>query len=284
MPRNASLAPNDWALGREERLAYIARIQGYMEKAVHEGKTNLSWINPNPEYIGALRRFVTRILSPRTAAKPNNFLRLMHESIPRLAWFGAINPLSQTLLKLTSPGVPDIYRGQELFDFSLVDPDNRRPVDFATIEKYLKELEGRKASPELCRELLENWTDGRVKLWTTHRALQKRCEARSLFRHGDYTSLAAEGERKEHVVAFARRHKQSMALVAVPRLLFTMLNGEPRLPRAEDWSDTRLQLPTELSGRAITNALTGERVKVQDNGDLLCSEVFASFPVALLID
>jgi len=284
MPGIASLAPNDWVLGREERLAYIARIQQYMEKAVHEGKINLSWINPNPEYTGSLRRFVARILSPGTAAKPNNFLRLMHEFIPRVAWFGAINSLSQTLLKLTAPGVPDIYQGQEIFDFSLVDPDNRRPVDFATIERYLNDLEGREASPELCRELLESWTDGRVKLWTTHRALQKRSAARSLFRHGDYTSLAVDGERKEHVVAFMRRHEQSTALVAVPRLVFTMLNGEPRLPRAEDWADTRLQGPPELSGRTMTNTLTGENVKVQDNGELLCSEVFASFPVALLID
>jgi (1->4)-alpha-D-glucan 1-alpha-D-glucosylmutase len=284
MPRNASLAPNEWVLGREERLAYIARIQQYMEKAVQEGKINLSWINPNSEYTGVLRRFVARILSPGTAAKPNNFLRLMYEFIPRLAWFGAMNSLSQTLLKLTSPGVPDIYQGQELFDFSLVDPDNRRPVDFGTIKKYLSGLAGREASPELCRELLESWTDGRLKLWTTHRVLQKRGDARSLFRHGDYASLAVEGERSENIVAFVRRHKQRTALVAAPRLLFTMLKGEPRLPRAEDWADTRLHVPRELSGRAMTNAFTGESMKVQDNGDLLCSEVLAGFPVALLID
>jgi (1->4)-alpha-D-glucan 1-alpha-D-glucosylmutase len=255
-----------------------------MEKAVQEGKINLSWINPNSEYTGVLRRFVARILSPGTAAKPNNFLRLMYEFIPRLAWFGAMNSLSQTLLKLTSPGVPDIYQGQELFDFSLVDPDNRRPVDFGTIKKYLSGLAGREASPELCRELLESWTDGRLKLWTTHRVLQKRGDARSLFRHGDYASLAVEGERSENIVAFVRRHKQRTALVAAPRLLFTMLKGEPRLPRAEDWADTRLHVPRELSGRAMTNAFTGESMKVQDNGDLLCSEVLAGFPVALLID
>lgn len=283
MPSNATLAPNDWALGREERLAYIARIQDYMQKAVHEGKINLSWINPHQEYSDALRRFVARILSPGTEAKPNNFLRLMHEFVPRLAWFGVLNSLGQTLLKLTSPGVPDVYQGQELFDFSLVDPDNRRAVDFAIAEKYLDELDHRGASPELCRELLAQWTDGRLKLWTTHRALRMRGEARELFRQGDYAAVGVEGERREHVVAFARRYQQSAALVAVPRLNFTLLNGEPRLARAEDWGDTRLRVPQGFSGRQFQNALTGESVTIQNNGELLCSEVFASFPVALLI-
>jgi (1->4)-alpha-D-glucan 1-alpha-D-glucosylmutase len=291
MPGAAALAtndgaPNDWALDREERLAYIARIQEYMQKAVHEGKINLSWINPNAEYSEALRHFVARILSPGTPAKPNNFLRLMHEFIPRLAWFGVLNSLAQTLLKLTSPGVPDVYQGQELFNFSLVDPDNRRPVEFAIAEKYLEELEHRDASPELCRELLAQWTDGRLKLWTTHRALRMRGEAGELFRHGDYMPVVAEGERREHVVAFTRRHEQAVALVAVPRLNFTLLNGELRLARAEDWGTTRLLVPQEFSGRQFRNALTGESVTVgssQSNGELLCSEVFASFPVALLI-
>jgi len=286
MPGHAMLAANDWALGREERLAYIARIQEYMQKAVHEGKINLSWINPNPEYSESLRRFVARILSPGTPAKPNNFLRLMHEFVPRVAWFGVLNSLAETLLKLTSPGVPDIYQGQELFDFSLVDPDNRRAVDFAIAEKYLEELQHRDASPELCRELLAQWTDGRLKLWTTHRALRIRGKARELFRHGDYTALGVEGEHREHVVAFMRRHERSAALVAVPRLNFTLLNGEPRLARAEDWGATRLRVPEEFSGRQFHNALTGASVTVggiQNNGELLCSEVFASFPVALLI-
>jgi (1->4)-alpha-D-glucan 1-alpha-D-glucosylmutase len=304
MPGNSTFVPNDWALGREERLAYIGRIQEYMQKAVHEGKINLSWINPNTEYSEALRRFIARVLSPGTEAKPNNFLRLMHEFIPRVAWFGVLNSLAQTLLKLTSPGVPDIYQGQELFDFSLVDPDNRRVVDFARAETCLEELERREASPELCRELLAQWTDGRLKLWTTHRALRMRGEARDLFRHGDYTALGVEGERREHVVAFVRRYEQSVALVAVPRLNFTMLNGEPRLARAEDWGATRLRLPQEFCGRRFQNVLTGESVtvgnvqgvqgvqndpntqnalQVQNSGELLCNEVFASFPVALLI-
>jgi (1->4)-alpha-D-glucan 1-alpha-D-glucosylmutase len=283
MPSSATLAPNEWALGREERLAYIARIQEYMQKAVHEGKINLSWINPHQEYSEALRRFVARILSPGTAAKPNNFLRLMHEFVPRVAWFGVLNSLAQTLLKLTSPGVPDVYQGQELFDFSLVDPDNRRAVNFEVAEKYLEELERRDPSPELCRELLAQWTDGRLKLWTTHRALRIRGEERELFRCGDYVAVGVEGERSEHVVAYARHYKQSAALMAVPRLNFTLLNGEPRLAQAEDWGSTHLRVPQEFFGRQIRNALTGESVTIKSDGELLCREVFASFPVALLI-
>jgi (1->4)-alpha-D-glucan 1-alpha-D-glucosylmutase len=284
MPAKASFSAIDWALDREERLAYIARIQEHMEKAVLEGKINLSWINPNEQYTDALRRFVARILSPGTEAKPNNFLRLMHEFIPRIAWFGALNSLAQTLLKLTSPGVPDVYQGQELFDFSLVDPDNRRPVNFAAAEKYLREFEHREPSIELCRELLENWTDGRLKLWITHCTLQLRSEARELFRHGDYQPVSAEGDRAEHVIAFARGHQNHAALVAVPRLVFTMLNGEPRLPGLEDWGQTRLRAPQGLRSRRMHNPLTGASFEIQDDGGMLCSEVFAGFPVALMIE
>ncbi len=284
MPGKATLSANEWALSREERLTYIARIQEHMEKAVHEGKINLSWINPNQQYTEALRRFVAQILSPGTEAKPNNFLRLMHDFVPRLAWFGMLNSVAETLLKLTSPGVPDVYQGGELFDFSLVDPDNRRPVNFAPAEAYLQEFESREPSPELCRELLEQWTDGRLKLWVTHRALHARSEAGDLFRHGDYQVVRPEGERAEHVLSYARRHLRSAALVAVPRLFFTMLNGEARLPRAEDWGATRLRVPHEFRGHTLYNPLTGEDVHVREDGELLCGEVFASFPVVLLVE
>jgi (1->4)-alpha-D-glucan 1-alpha-D-glucosylmutase len=123
-----------------------------------------------------------------------------------------------------------------------------------------------------------------LKLWTTHRALRLRSEARELFRQGDYTAIGAEGRGREHVVSFARRYQQGAALVAVPRLSFTMLNGEPRLAGAEDWGATLLRAPQEFSGRRFQNVLTGESVTVQNNGELLCREVFASFPVALLIE
>ncbi len=284
MPRQTSLTAADWALSREERLAYIARIQEYMQKAVHEGKINLSWINPNQEYSEALSRFIARILSPGTQAKPNNFLRLMHEFVPRLAWFGVINSLAQVLLKLTSPGVPDIYQGQEVFDFSLVDPDNRRPVDFAFRDEALRALEQREASSELCRDLFASWTDGRLKLWTTHRALQARSEAAPLFRHGNYFALPVEGDRSEHALGFVRRHEQRTALVAVPRLNFTLLNGEARLARAEDWGTTRLRVPQELAGHRLQNAFTGEAIVIPSDRCLLCAEVFAAFPVALLVE
>jgi (1->4)-alpha-D-glucan 1-alpha-D-glucosylmutase len=282
MPARASFQPEDWALPREERIAYIGRIQEYMNKAVHEGKINLSWINQNAQYTEALRQFVARILSFGTAAKPNSFLHVMHEFMPRLAWFGVINSLSQTLLKLTSPGVPEVYQGQELFNFSLVDPDNRRAVDFARADALLATLETREPSLELCRELLDEWTDGRLKLWLTHRALQLRGREPEVFRHGSYLPLVVEGKQCEHVVAFMRRHEQREVLVAVPRLSFTMMDGDPRLPGGEDWADTCLLLPEGTPQRELCNIFTGERIMPRD-GRILGCEVFAGFPVALLV-
>jgi (1->4)-alpha-D-glucan 1-alpha-D-glucosylmutase len=156
-------------------------------------------------------------------------------------------------------------------------------VDFAKAEAGLVELEVRQPGPELCRQLLEQWTDSRLKLWVTHRALRARNEARELFREGDYQAVAVEGDRAEHVVAFARSYQQRTALIAVPRLLFTMLNGEPRVPGKLDWGTTRLRLPPEFASLHLRNPLTGESIALRDNLELLCGEVFADFPVALLI-
>ena len=115
-------------------------MQDYMTKAVHEGKVNLSWINPDPEYVEAVRLFIARLLTPGTTTRPNHFLESMEKFIVPIQFFGALNSVAQTLLKLTAPGVPDIYQGTELWDFSLVDPDNRRPVDFDQRRRQLASL------------------------------------------------------------------------------------------------------------------------------------------------
>ena len=131
----------------------------------------------------------------------------------RIALFGAINSISQTLIKLTSPGIPDIYQGQELFDFSLVDPDNRRPVDFELRRRYLSEMLERAREEQgisrLCAEMLQNWSDGRLKLWVTHRALHARREYRELFELGDYVPLKVTGAGERHVVAYARTYGET---------------------------------------------------------------------------
>src|SRR5437588_1730428 len=172
----------------QARKNYIERIKQYMTKAVHEAKVNLSWINDDPAYVEALQLFIEKILNPGTRSRPNTFLDQIQALAPSVAFFGAINSLAQRLLTITAPGNPDIYQGTELWDFSLVDPDNRRPVDYAMRERLLTELD-RKAEagnlPALCAELLENYQDGRVKLWTTMQALRLRRDRRDLFHPGN---------------------------------------------------------------------------------------------------
>src|SRR6185369_14780933 len=193
---------------------YIERIQQYMTKAVHEAKVNLSWISDDPAYVEALRQFIEKILASGTSTQPNAFLEQIQGFLPAVMFFGAINSLAQRVLMLTSPGNPDIYQGTELWDFSLVDPDNRRPVDYSLRERLLTELD-RKAEagdlPELCAELLENYQDGRIKMWTTMQALRLRRDRRDLFHPGLYQPMHAKGAKQQHVVAFAREHNSQMA-------------------------------------------------------------------------
>jgi (1->4)-alpha-D-glucan 1-alpha-D-glucosylmutase len=304
-----------WSLDREQRKEFTGRIQAYMTKAISEAKVNMSWINPNQEYIAALHAFIARILTPGSAGRPNRFLRQIEAFIPKIALFGAINSISQALIKLASPGVPDIYQGQELFDFSLVDPDNRRPVDFELRRRYLRELAARSRQPQqlqqLCQEMLRNWSDGRLKLWVTHRALQARQQYRELFQLGSYIPLKIAGQNARHVVAFARTSGQQMAITVTPRFALSMMGGEERMPLGEAWGDAELALPpanpsaqpgqeasapgtpavhpsvptagTPGAPARFRNLLTGEVVETGVQGGLLCREIFASLPCALLL-
>ncbi len=198
---------------------FIERIQQYMEKAAHEAKVNLSWLNPNQEYVDALKEFVVRIFSPRLRGKPNPFYESLQKFMPTVKYFGAINSLTQTLLKLTCPGVPDIYQGQELWDFSLVDPDNRRPVDFKLRQALLDSLpEQAKTGSAFFGGLLQNYQDGRMKLWLTEKLLNFRREHRALFSRGNYIPLRAHGSKEENVIAFARNYADEFIIVAAPAL------------------------------------------------------------------
>ncbi len=206
-----------------------------MSKAVHEAKINLSWISDDPAYVEALRQFIEKILQPGTPGRPNTFLEQMRAFMPSVHFFGAINSLAQRVLMLTSPGNPDIYQGTELWDFSLVDPDNRRPVDYAVRETLLTELDHKAEGgnlPALCAELLENYQDGRIKMWTTMQALRLRRDRRDLFHPGLYRPMHANGAKQQHVVAFAREHNNQIAIVAVPRLGYSLAGGDMRMPLA----------------------------------------------------
>src|SRR5262249_3067864 len=189
---------------------YVERIQAYMTKALNEAKLNTSWIQSNEEWLAATRDFVERILEPGVK---NKFLPHFLPVVEEIARLGAANSLAQTLLKLTSPGVPDIYQGNEIWDFSLVDPDNRRPVDYKARAEMLSCLSSK--SPA---ELLPGWPDGRIKLFLTQRVLRFRSEHVDLFRRGDYLPLRATGSFADCCVTFARQLDQQFVVVIVPRL------------------------------------------------------------------
>ncbi len=274
-----------WPIGAvpdAEYADFVERIQGFMFKALREAKLNVSWINPRPEYDEAVRRFVDAVLD---RAAPNPFLEDFLPLQATVAHWGMFGALAQTLLKLAAPGVPDIYQGTEVWDLSLVDPDNRRPVDFARRARRLEELEtARRAAPELAafaRALVEAKDDGRVKLFTIHRALALRRERRALFRDGDYRPLALEGPLAEHACAFARSRDGEVALALAPRLLARRgLAGTPLGP--EWWGrDTVVRVP-EMLGARFRDVFTDARLAPRA-GALELGAVFAAFPVALLV-
>src|SRR5947209_12612195 len=263
---------------------YIERIKQYMTKAVHEAKVNLSWINDDPQYVEALQLFIEKILVPGPRSRPNSFLEQIMAFVPTVSFFGAINSLAQRLLTITTPGNPDIYQGTELWDFSLVDPDNRRPVNYELRQQLLTELDRRSEAvnlTQLCAELLEKYKDGRIKLWTTMQALRFRRDRRELFQVGRYIPLYATGAKRDHLVAFAREHQNHVAILAVPRLSYILAGGVMRPPLGELWQDTELPVPSRTS-EFLENAFTGEKIKVTPQRTLLGRELFRHFPVALL--
>jgi (1->4)-alpha-D-glucan 1-alpha-D-glucosylmutase len=274
MPRRVE---DGFALDDAAREEFTKRIQQYMTKAVNEAKVNLSWINPNAEYTQGLENFIAKILRPGTEAKPNSFLRLITEFVQKIAFFGAINSLSQTLIKLTAPGVPDVYQGQELFDFSMVDPDNRRTVDFSLRERVLNEMDGDESGwSDRCAEMLRNWTDGRAKMWVTYKALKARKQFRDLFDNGSYTPLRTSGAKSQHVVAYARTLGERSVVVLFPRFTHTLMNGEMRQPLGNAWGDTKVAIPEG----EFRNVLTGETF---NGGDAMCAELLRTFPVVLAV-
>jgi (1->4)-alpha-D-glucan 1-alpha-D-glucosylmutase len=263
---------------------FTGRIVAYMEKATKEAKRRTSWINPREPYDRAMREFVTALLAPDSPFLPafRPFQRL-------IAAHGAVNSLAQTLLKLTVPGVPDLYQGTELWDLSLVDPDNRRPVDFPRRRALLEALQARPSSggdaTTLCAELLAAWPDGRVKLYLTHRALTLRRERPRLFAAGGYRPLEGGGRHAEHLVALARTDAEAAVLVAVPRLTARLAGLTGRFPLGEAaWGETWIALPDDLAGvyRDRLSGLTLASERHDGRARLPAPALLAHFPVALL--
>jgi len=253
------------------------RISAYMEKAMREADVHTSWTKVNEEYEAAVAGFVEALLAPGA----NLFLDDVVPFARKVARLGALNSLSQTLLKLAVPGVPDVYQGNETWDLSLVDPDNRRPVDYALREELLGELEG--LDPSEARVLLKEgtWQSGRPKLYLTWKALGLRRERPGLFAEGEYVPLEVEGEGAEHPVAFARVHDGDAAIVIVQRLYSRLVgNGGPLLPDAGVWKGTSVALPEGLAGREYLSILSGGSPRAE--GRLAVGELLDGFPVALL--
>ncbi|MGB7168060.1 MAG: malto-oligosyltrehalose synthase [Acidobacteriaceae bacterium] len=266
----------------EDREEFLERIQQYMTKSLSEAKVNLSWTNPNPEYVDAVASFVRGILMPDARGRQPRFVETLEEILPTLRLFGAMNSLAQVVLKIASPGVPDFYQGTEMWDLSLVDPDNRRPVDYATRRAALNELhvlEQDRGAGAVCRAVLDRLENGRVKLWAVHRALALRNRRPGVFQRGQYVPVEATNGMAAHVIAFARGQD---ALAVVPRFAYTLMGGRPRLPLDDAWGHAQLTVP-EMAGAELENVFTGAFARVDENGRLPLRVVFAEFPVALLV-
>lgn len=266
-----------------DHLDFVERLTGYMEKALREAKLHTSWVRPDEEYEQAVTRFVRGVLSRDTE---NVFLMEVEQFRERININGMCNALTQVLLKTTVPGVPDFYQGCELWDFSLVDPDNRRAVDYELRRKYLDELieHANSKLPSMIDNLISEWRDGRIKLYTTHAALQFRRQESELFLDGEYVPIATTGMRQGHVSSFMRRLEKKATLAVVPRLTVP-LTVDGRLPLGEAcWEDTALTLPDDapVVWKDIFTNTTAKTQRLGTEATLRVSDILQRFPVALL--
>jgi (1->4)-alpha-D-glucan 1-alpha-D-glucosylmutase len=240
-----------------------------MTKALKEAKINTSWIQPNEQWDAAMHDFVAQILKPSPRNKfHSNFLPVAKE-INRV---GAINSLSQTLLKLTSPGVPDLYQGTEIWDYSLVDPDNRRPVDYNLRRELMKSVAG--ATPG---DLMQTWPDGRIKMFLTKQILGLRREHSDLFERGEYIPLYASGTFAECCVSFVRRVNDDWIVVIAPRLSSRI--GFP--PIGDRWQDTAIPLPETISLKGAHDLFTCQPIRHRKR-DIYVHDVLSVLPFAVI--
>ncbi|HEY3517120.1 MAG TPA: malto-oligosyltrehalose synthase, partial [Gammaproteobacteria bacterium] len=249
--------------------AFKERLGGAMRKAVREAKRNSSWAAPDERYEGSLLRLIDAALDPREG---NEFLARFTPFACRVARLGVLVSLAQLALKLTAPGVPDIYQGCELWDFSLVDPDNRRPVDFESRAALLEDVDEQLArDPERAfAHWLQQWQDGRVKLAVTRKLTELRSREPALFGGGEYAECEVTGPRAEEIVAFLRRHERRVVVTVVRRF-------PVRAERSNGWHGTRIRLPPDAEG--AVDVFTGRIT----HGVALDPEVlFKTLPIAVL--
>lgn len=259
------------------------RLKAYMIKAVREAKVHTEWLKPDQAYEEGFSAFIDQILSP---SESNQFLKEFFPIAGNIAYHGMLNSLSQTLIKIFSPGVPDFYQGTELWDLSFVDPDNRRAVDFNRRKKLFDELKQREAKDPiaLVKDLLLHWQDGRVKLYLIYKALNFRRMQNLLVQEGRYIPLYASGKFRRNICAFARSRSEAWAVVAAPRLTTKLVNTVGLSVGKETWEDHTLALPREAPDLWF-NVLTGEELETSHSERtkvLSLGAVFQEFPLALL--
>jgi (1->4)-alpha-D-glucan 1-alpha-D-glucosylmutase len=235
-----------------------------------------------------VQKFIESILN---RAKPNHFLEDFSPFHERVAHWGLWNSLSQVVLKISAPGIPDFYQGSELWDFSVVDPDNRQPVDYAIRAALLADLQRARAEcgqdpRQLVHTLLDHRTDGRIKLYVTMTALNYRRANRALFQNGEYIPLESQGSKQDHVCAFARLHAEQATVTVVPRLVASLTGDQKILPVGQDiWGDTWVIVPSWRPGSPYRSLFTEETLMSQTVGEhqmLPVAKVLGECPVALL--
>ncbi len=276
------------SLDDQTRGSFIARMQENLLKSSRESKVHTSWTNPSPDYEKALMHFVAGILQPENRSFLQDFQMFWEE----VSWFGMLNGLSQVFLKLVCPGIPDIYQGNEIWRFCLVDPDNRRPVDFARRQALLFTLLDDIGAAEnrlknLHHSMLANLADGRAKMYTIMKTLQLRKVLHDVFTSGSYLPLQVSGDRSQHVCAFARVKGGHFLIAVAPRLYATLLEGRRSLPLGDSvWDDTQLRLPESCTGIQLHN-IFAENPEYVDQPEKAARSVHVghllqSWPVALL--
>jgi (1->4)-alpha-D-glucan 1-alpha-D-glucosylmutase len=251
------------------------RVAQWQLKALREAKLQTNWLAPDEAYEAGCRDFLFDILAPQ---RRDGFLRELSAFVARIGRAGALNSLQQTVLRLASPGIPDLYQGTELWDFSLVDPDNRRPVDFAQREAWLAQT-----PPS---EFLASWHDGRVKLAVVQRVLALRAHLPELLSQGAYLPLEVRGAQALNVIAFARRHGNAWAVVVASRLAAGLLGEDGDLPMVDParWGDTAIVMPADLAARALFDWLSPAAPKGDEDGLLYLRDALGGMPVAVLVE
>jgi malto-oligosyltrehalose synthase len=250
--------------------AFAKRLAAWQQKALREAKLHSDWSAPNDAYEGAAADFIAGLF-----AAPSELLAEIAGFAERISPAGAVQGLAQVLVKLTVPGVPDIYQGTDYWDFSLVDPDNRAPVDFAVRQKSLAATDP--------RQLADQWQDGRIKQLVIARVLAVRKERPALFSEGSYLPLETSGPLADHLVAFARQCGTSTAIVAVWRKPAALLERASALTVAPSrWRGTQIRLPAALQTR-FSDALLQERI-VTSSQAIDAEQIFTTLPVAVLLN